>query len=134
MAREKRRFIAASDLAQLAYCEQKAVFEKRLGVRRTADQARAADSGTSAHARFLADGLLAASEPARDRRCFIATAASRWVRDRPFPAGHLLSFELRGPMTGTDWLQPFELGAECRRLPRPVGESSPGGGPLYLET
>lgn len=74
MARKKRRFIAASDLAQLAYCEQKAVFEKRLGFRRTAVQARAADSGTSAHARFLADGLLADGVPARDRRCFIATA------------------------------------------------------------
>lgn len=59
--------VAAGDLGNFEYCEQKAVFDRRFGNRRTAHAAQRSEDGVAAHRRFE-------NEPqAGDRRCFVAT-------------------------------------------------------------
>lgn len=76
-----------TDIVAAVYCEQKVVFDHRLGKKVMPSVARAARRGSAEHARFEREGLLLAPERilARavtprtahmqqgDRRCYIAT-------------------------------------------------------------
>ena len=67
--------IRASELAQLGYCEQKLVFETRLGERRTSARQALMRRGDIAHRRFFQQALAQNSTVAANtkRWCFIAS-------------------------------------------------------------
>ena len=56
--RAKRRAIRASDLAKMAACEQKLVFEKRYGERLTPAQRERIRQGNDGHARYLREAFV----------------------------------------------------------------------------
>lgn len=71
-------FTAATDLAQMAVCEKRMLFEATLGKRRSAAQERDSGRGTARHDRFHRDAVryrpeVKTSEP-QSSRCFVATA------------------------------------------------------------
>ena len=71
-------FTAATDLAQMAVCERRMLFEATLGKRKSAAQERESGRGTASHDRFHRDAVryrpgVKTSEP-RSNRCFVATA------------------------------------------------------------
>ena len=70
------RGIAASDLAKMAACEQKLVFEKRYGERLTPTQRERIRQGNDGHARYLREAfVLNPRVISSDRKpwCFIAS-------------------------------------------------------------
>lgn len=74
--RPKLRAVRASDLAKMAACEQKLVYEKRFGERLTRTQRERIRDGNYGHARYLREAfVLNPSVSSSDRKpwCFIAT-------------------------------------------------------------
>jgi hypothetical protein len=70
------RFLNASEIANLAYCERKVAFDAAHGRRTTPEQRRAEDRGLRAHDQFYRESLrLAARTSERKGKCFIATLA-----------------------------------------------------------
>lgn len=73
--RPKQRSVSISDLAEMGFCERKAMLKARYGDRDTAVSAKRRKEGTRDHQRF--DRQVTAhhnAEVGRDKRCFIATA------------------------------------------------------------
>ena len=77
MARRRRQDrLWASELAQFARCEQKALFERGKNVRRTPEEYARLREGTAVHVALHRDAHDAdrlANRAASDRRCFIAS-------------------------------------------------------------
>jgi hypothetical protein len=78
--RGRKLTIRASDLAKMAVCEQRLVFEQRYGERLTRAQEERIRDGDRGHARFLRQAF-AVNPGVRSsqskRGCFIATEAQR---------------------------------------------------------
>lgn len=74
---DNRKMVSASELAQMAVCEQRIVFERRFGKRSTAAEDTARVRGNAAHSQFHQEALAASARvrTSEDKRCFIATAA-----------------------------------------------------------
>jgi hypothetical protein len=99
----RRKYISASELAKMGVCEQKLVFEKELGERRTPDQERSVREGIERHEKFFREAFIVnpnADTSERNPWCFVASAlygkdaaetiALRAIRDqllRPHPMG-----------------------------------------------
>jgi hypothetical protein len=78
------RYVSASELAEMGYCERKIAFDARFGRRTTAPQRAAQARGLRAHASFLEESERIAANSARKGRCFVATmvlGAGRETRD-----------------------------------------------------
>lgn len=71
----KDKFISASELARLDYCERQVAFDAAHGRRTTPVQREASDRGRRAHEEFLREGNRIARASERKGRCFIATLA-----------------------------------------------------------
>lgn len=74
--RDDQRFLPASKLAEMGFCERRILLARKLGKRETPGDVRAKARGNEEHARFH-DQVRAMHNdraPARDPRCFIATA------------------------------------------------------------
>jgi hypothetical protein len=70
------RAIAASDLAKMAACEQKLVYERRYGEQLTATQRERIRDGNYGHARYLRDAFMLNPRVISSESkpwCFIAT-------------------------------------------------------------
>lgn len=67
--------VTATQLAQMGTCERMVWLEHRLGRRRTAEQASAAQRGLTEHTRFFDESqqLMAAGSGRAVGRCFVAT-------------------------------------------------------------
>lgn len=73
--RPKQRSVSISNLAEMGFCERKAMLKARYGDRDTAVSARRRKEGTRDHQEF--DRQVTAhhnAEVGRDKRCFIASA------------------------------------------------------------
>jgi hypothetical protein len=69
--------IRATDLAKMGYCEQRLVFEKRLGERLTGEQRAGIRRGNSAHDRFLRQSFAVNPSVGSSKAktwCFVASA------------------------------------------------------------
>jgi hypothetical protein len=102
----RRRYISASELAKMGVCEQKLVFEKEFGERRTPDQERSAREGIERHEKFFREALIVNPNTDTSEKkpwCFVASAlygkdaaetiTLRAFRDqllRPYPTGRAL--------------------------------------------
>ena len=74
--RPKLRAVRASDLAKMAACEQKLVYEKRYGERFTRTQRERIGDGNHGHARYLREAFVLnprVSSSEKKPWCFIAT-------------------------------------------------------------
>ena len=69
-----RRHVNASELAQLAICERRVLFEPELGKRHSQGRTTALMRGSKAHADFYDDALQLQQAERAQGRCFIATA------------------------------------------------------------
>lgn len=69
------RYIGASELAQLGYCERKVAFDARHGPRDTPAQAAARERGRQRHAQFYEESRRTVEASATRGRCFVATLA-----------------------------------------------------------
>jgi hypothetical protein len=71
----RTRYVAASDIARLGYCEQQIAFDERIGPVTTPQQRARRESGKAAHATFHSDAMerQSASGASTDNRCFVAT-------------------------------------------------------------
>jgi hypothetical protein len=67
------RYVSASELAQLGYCERKIAFDARYGRRTTRVQRAAQERGLHAHASFLRESERIAANSTRKGKCFVAT-------------------------------------------------------------
>lgn len=129
--RKKKRYVCASELAQMGVCERFVVFEHRYGKRTTIVQRAAIRRGLQAHERFYREGRRTSGKRGR---CYIATlafgagpetAALRMFRDRvlrPRAVGRWLIwvYYKTGPricvvLERWRWLQPL-----VRTLLRPL--------------
>lgn len=73
----RRKYISASELAKMGVCEQKIVFEKELGERRTPRQERSAVEGIERHKKFFREALIVnpnADTSEKKPWCFVASA------------------------------------------------------------
>lgn len=68
----RKRYVSASELAQMGVCERLVVFEHRYGKRTTIAQRAALRRGLLAHDRFYREGE---RTPRKKGRCYIATLA-----------------------------------------------------------
>lgn len=75
MDRRKDKFVSASDLARLGYCERQVAFDALCGRSSTRAQQQARDRGLKAHAAFYEEGRRIADTSVRKGRCFVATLA-----------------------------------------------------------
>jgi hypothetical protein len=75
MARSaSRRYIAASELAQMGFCEHKALLERQRGKLTTDAQQRSIERGNTAHARFHHDAMAVGRNGSSAKPwCFVAT-------------------------------------------------------------
>ena len=69
------RFVSASDLARLGYCERLVAFDAAHGRRSTKAQRHAQERGRLAHAAFYRESQRIADASAKKGRCFVATLA-----------------------------------------------------------
>lgn len=67
------RFVSASELAQMGYCERKILFDERFGERETPGQRRARARGNQAHEAFYEESKRIAQRSAARGKCFLAT-------------------------------------------------------------
>ncbi|MEO8188386.1 MAG: CFI-box-CTERM domain-containing protein, partial [Burkholderiaceae bacterium] len=70
---ERDRFVSASELAQLGYCERKIQFDRTFGERETYAQRQARKRGNRAHKSFYEESRRIARNSATRGKCFIAT-------------------------------------------------------------
>jgi hypothetical protein len=75
---KRTRHITASELADCCVCEQRVVFDRLRGKRRTAQSREQMRAGVAAHTALHRQAL---QEHAGDARCFVATAL--WGRTDP---------------------------------------------------
>ena len=69
------KFISASDLARLGYCERQVAFDAAYGRRSTKTQEHARQRGLKAHAAFYEESQRIVDASATKGRCFVATLA-----------------------------------------------------------
>ena len=69
------KFVSASDLARLGYCERLVAFDATHGRRSTKAQRRAQERGRQAHTAFYREGGRIAEASGKKGRCFVATLA-----------------------------------------------------------
>jgi hypothetical protein len=69
------KFVSASDLARLGYCERLVAFDATHGRRSTKAQRRAQERGRRAHTAFYREGGRIAEGSGKKGRCFVATLA-----------------------------------------------------------
>lgn len=69
------KFVSASDLARLGYCERQVAFDAMCGRSSTKAQRQARDRGLKAHAAFYEEGQRIADASVTKGRCFVATLA-----------------------------------------------------------
>ena len=67
------RFVSASELAQMGYCERKVQFDAAFGERETPGQRRARARGNEVHEAFYEESKRIARNSARRGKCFLAT-------------------------------------------------------------
>ena len=69
------KFVSASDLARLGYCERQVVFDAAYGRRSTKTQEHARERGLKAHVAFYEESQRIADASNTKGRCFVATLA-----------------------------------------------------------
>jgi hypothetical protein len=69
------KFVSASDLARLGYCERQVAFDALCGRSSTRAQRQARDRGLKAHVAFYEEGRRVADASVTKGRCFVATLA-----------------------------------------------------------
>jgi len=69
------KFVSASEIARLAYCERQVAFDAAFGRRPTLHQRRAQERGRGAHEEFYRESRRIAKASERKGRCFVATLA-----------------------------------------------------------
>jgi hypothetical protein len=69
------KFVSASDLARLGYCERQVAFDAAHGRRSTKAQRHAQERGPPAHTAFYREGQRIAAASGKKGRCFVATLA-----------------------------------------------------------
>lgn len=69
------RYISASELAQMGYCERKVTFDTRHGSQDTPEQEAAKERGRQRHVRFYEESRRTVQVSATKGRCFVATLA-----------------------------------------------------------
>ncbi|WP_157265593.1 CFI-box-CTERM domain-containing protein [Azohydromonas aeria] len=69
------RYIGASELARLGYCERQVAFDARHGPCDTAEQEAARERGRQRHAHFYEESRRTVENSARKGGCFVATLA-----------------------------------------------------------
>lgn len=80
--KQPSRYVNASELAKLGYCERKVGFDLAHGEATTDEQNQARARGKAGHATFYTEGeQLARGSSARKGRCFIATLALGECKD-----------------------------------------------------
>ncbi len=75
MEHRNNRFVSASDLARLCYCERQVAFDAAHGRRSTKAQRRAQKRGRQVHTEFYQEGPRIAEASGKKGRCFVATLA-----------------------------------------------------------
>jgi hypothetical protein len=75
MGNRNDKFVSASDLARLGYCERQVAFDAACGRSSTDAQQQARDRGLKAHAAFYEEGRRIADASVTKGRCFVATLA-----------------------------------------------------------
>jgi hypothetical protein len=71
----KDKFVSASDLARLGYCERQVAFDATCGRSSTKARQQARDRGLKAHTAFYEEGRRIAKASTTKGRCFVATLA-----------------------------------------------------------
>jgi len=69
------KFVSASELARLGYCERQVAFDATCGRSSTKAQQQARDRGLKAHAAFYEESQRIANASVTRGRCFVATLA-----------------------------------------------------------
>src|SRR5690349_21757481 len=69
------RYISASELAQMGYCERKVAFDARHGPQDTPEQEAAKKRGRQRHVQFYEESRRTVQVSATKGRCFVATLA-----------------------------------------------------------
>lgn len=75
MGNRNDKFVSASDLARLGYCERQVAFDAAYGRRSTKTQEHARERGLKAHAAFYEESQRIADASNTKGRCFVATLA-----------------------------------------------------------
>ena len=70
----RKRHVTASELAECCVCEQRVLFDRTRGCRRTLASQRDMAAGGATHAALHCAGLREISRTTGDGRCFVATA------------------------------------------------------------
>lgn len=70
----RKRRITASELAECCLCEQRVVFDRQRGKRRTPESEREMEEGERTHAAMHEEAMHIGAQAAGDSRCFLATA------------------------------------------------------------
>lgn len=71
----KDKYVSASELARMGYCERQVGFDAKYGPCPTTHQQNAARKGQEAHEQFYQESLRLAKRSARRGPCFVATLA-----------------------------------------------------------
>jgi len=71
---KRARHLTATELADACVCEQRLMFDRARGARRTAVSRQRMAAGKAVHLAWHRAALRERSARARDRRCFVATA------------------------------------------------------------
>jgi hypothetical protein len=71
---KRARHITATELAECCVCEQRVLFDRTRGKRRTAQSRQRMWAGEAAHSALHQEALRETPAQARDARCFVASA------------------------------------------------------------